>query len=223
VPVVAGSSASNNHTTSTSARGLVPSIGGAGYIDTQTGSPTLGMVIPPNAAQLALVNAAAGADVALFHNVNLSTTRTAYDAGVAAELTHTWGFAASIRAEHKDGLKPLGSISRNTGGDISTIIPDLIDTNTEQVNSSLIYKGDKTSAQVAYYGSFFTNHVPSMSWQNWASGPGGGATMNTMSTTPDNTFHQFSGTSSPTPRTGATRRTIPSSRCRRPSSYRSHL
>ncbi len=108
------------------------------------------------------------ADLPLFHNVNLFTKRTRYDAGFNFNFGPRWGFDASFRPEHKDGMKPMGTVSRNTGGDISTIIPDLIDTNTNQIDVSLNFKGKKSFAQAAYYGSFFTNNVPSMSWQNWA-------------------------------------------------------
>lgn len=191
VPVVASSSGTNNRTTSTSARGLVTSIGGASYIDVQTTSATVGTLLSPNATQLALVNAAAAADLPLFHSVNLHTKRRTYDVGFTASPTPAWGVDASLRAEHKDGMKPMGTVSRNIGGDISTIIPDLIDSNTAQVSTNISYKGDRSSVQGGYYGSFFTNQVASMSWQNWASGPGGTATVNTMGSAPGNLFHQF--------------------------------
>jgi MtrB/PioB family decaheme-associated outer membrane protein len=191
VPLVPSSAAANNRATSTSARGFVGAIAAAPYIDTQTGSPTIGTLLTPNAAQLALVNGAAAADVPLFHDVNLSTKRTRFDAGLSANLTPEWVVDLGVRAEHKDGLKPMGTVSRNTGADVATIIPDLIDTDTSQVSSSVSYKRDRGFLQAGYYGSFFTNHVPSMNWQNWATGPTGTGTMNQMSSTPDNTFHQL--------------------------------
>ena len=140
VPLIPSSAAANNRNTSLSASGLVTSIGEAPYLDTQTGSPTIGTPIAPNAAQLALVNGAADADLPLFHNVDLSTKRTRYDAGFAANISPAWSVDFGVRAEHKDGMKPMGTVSRNTGGDISTIIPDLIDTDTSQVNTSVNYK-----------------------------------------------------------------------------------
>jgi MtrB/PioB family decaheme-associated outer membrane protein len=190
VPVVASSTATNNRSTAPSARGLVPSLGAAPYIDTQTGSPTIGSLLIPNAAQLALINGAAAADLPLFHNVNLSTKRTRYDAAVTDNLTSRWTFNASVREEHKGGMKAMGTVSRNTGADIATVIPDLIDTDTAQVNSSLSYNADRAALQGGYYGSFFSNQVKSMNWQNWASGPGTTATMNQMSSTPNNIFNQ---------------------------------
>ena len=88
----------------------------------------------------------------------------------------------------------MGTVSRNTGGDISTIIPDLIDTDHNQVTVSLNVRGQRGFAQAAYYGSFFRNHVPFMSWQNWATGPAGTGTVNTISSAPSNNYSQFSAT-----------------------------
>ncbi len=190
VPTVAGSGGTNP----TSARGLVKAIGDAPYLS--TAAADMGALINPTANQIGLVDAAANADVVLFHNVNLHTTRTKYDAGFNYIFDSRWTFDADFRPEHKDGLKPMGTVSRNTGADISTVIPDRIDTNTNQLSLNLAFKGKKSFAQAGYYGSFFTNNVPSMSWQNWAVLPGtpGTPNANTISSTPNNDFNQFSAT-----------------------------
>ena len=186
--------AANTAVNTVSARGLVKAIGDAPYISTATNSPTMGALLTPTAAQRAQVDAAADADLASFHNVNLSTTRTRYDVGLAYSFNPNWGVDASFRPEHKDGLKPMGTVSRSTGGDISTIIPDVIDNDHNQVNVSLNFKRARGFAQAGYYGSFFKNNVPFMSWQNWATGPTGTGTVNTMSSTPSNDFNQFNVT-----------------------------
>ncbi len=191
VPTVAGSSSSNTAVNSVSARGLVPAIGAAPYISTATNSPTMGSLLTPTAAQRALVAAAAAADLPLFHNVNLFTKRSRYDVAFAYNFNPKWGIDADFRPEHKDGLKPMGTVSRNTGGDISTVIPDKIDTDHDQVTVSLNARGQHGFGQAAYYGSYFRNHVPFMSWQNWAAGAG---TVNTISSAPNNNFSQFTAT-----------------------------
>jgi hypothetical protein len=56
---------------------------------------------------------------------------------------------------------------------------------------SLNFKGTKSFAQAGYYGSFFKNNVPFMSWQNWATTT---STVNTMSSTPSNNFNQLNVT-----------------------------
>jgi hypothetical protein len=190
VPTVAGSSSSNNAVNTTSARGLVPSIGLAPYIDTRTGSPTIGTLISPNATQASLVNAAAAADLPLFHSFDAYTTRTRYNVGISYNAGPQWTIDATFTPEHKDGTKLMGTVSRSTGGDISTVIPDRIDSNTDQVNLNVTYKNGKGVFQGGYYGSFFTNNVPFMSWQNWATSA---FTTNTMSSAPNNSFNQLTG------------------------------
>jgi MtrB/PioB family decaheme-associated outer membrane protein len=191
VPTVAGSTAASTAVNAISARGLVPSIGTAPYINVATNSTGMGGMVVPNASQLALVTAAAGADVPLFHNVDLFTKRRIFNASVNYHFDEQWAFDASVRPEHKSGVKPMGTVSRSTGADISTIIPDVIDTDHNQMTANLNFKGEKAFAQAAYYGSMFRNSVPFMSWQNWAT-PNG--VVNTISSTPDNNFNQFNVT-----------------------------
>jgi MtrB/PioB family decaheme-associated outer membrane protein len=201
VPTIAGSNGTNSVLNLLSARGLVKSIGDAQYIDLRTASPTFGGILKPTAAQIASVDAASNADVPAFHNVNISTKRTRYDLAVDYSFSPKWGIGGEFRPEHKDGLKLMGSVSRSTGGDISTVIPDLIDQDTNQIDLRLNYRGAKGFAQAAYYGSMFDNNVRSMSWQTWATGPTSTGTVNlgtgvgnVMSSAPSNRFNQISGT-----------------------------
>jgi len=188
VPTIAGVSGSNLNGNVTSARGLVPSIGTATYINSSTASATYGSLLAPTSDQMALVNAAAVADLPLFHNIDLFTKRTSVNLAVSYHFDERWGFDANVRPEHKDGMKPMGTVSRNTGADISTIIPDPIDNNHTQTNAALNFKSAKGFAQIAYYGSIYRNNVSSVSWQNWATPTG---IVNTMSSTPGNSFNQF--------------------------------
>jgi MtrB/PioB family decaheme-associated outer membrane protein len=171
-----------------SARGLVPANGAAPYLG--TGATNQGALIQPTGAQIALVNAAAAADLAAFHDVKIFTTRTSALAAITYHFDERWAVDADIRPEHKEGSKPMGTVSRNTGGDIATIVPDPIDNNHNQVDTAIHYTGKRAFLQAGYYGSFFTNHVPFMSWQNWATS---GGTVNTMSSAPNNMFSQLSG------------------------------
>ncbi len=190
VPTVAGSSSSNNAVNTTSARGFVPSIALAPYIDTQTTSPTVGTLITPNATQTSLVNAAVAADLPLFHGFDVYTTRKRFDAAFSLNVGPRWTIDATFTPERKSGTKLMGTVSRSTGGDISTIIPDRIDSDTDQITLNATYRNAKSVIQAGYYGSFFTNNVPSMSWQNWATSA---FTINTMSSAPSNTFNQLNG------------------------------
>jgi MtrB/PioB family decaheme-associated outer membrane protein len=200
VPTIAGSTATNNVVNVLSARGLVPTIGTARYINTQTNSPTFTGLLTPTASQISSVNAAGLVDVPAFQNYSVFTTRTKFDLAFDYSFDPRWGVSGEFRPEHKDGVKPMGTVSRNTGGDISTIIPDVVDANTDQIDLRLNFRGAKGFAQAAYYGSIFKNNVPFMRWQNWATGPTatgainlGTAVVNTMSSPPDNQYHQVSG------------------------------
>jgi Putative outer membrane beta-barrel porin, MtrB/PioB len=146
-----------------------------------------GVLTAPTAAQLAQSATIIAADVPAFQNVNLSTKRERYDAGFSYNLTRQLEFKAGFTHEDKDGLKPLSTVSRYTNGDLAAVIPDLISQSTEQYNLGLNYKDGKSFLQAAYYGSVFKNDVKSMSWANWAV-PGA---MQTMTSPPDNQYHQF--------------------------------
>ena len=187
VPLVPRVSASGAN-----ARGLLPAV---------TGSSALlnGVLTAPTAAQAATAAAIQSADLPSFQNVNLYTKRTKYEMGMVYALDRQWEVSASLRSEDKTGMKPMGTVSRASGGDISTIIPDLINQTTEQINLGVQYRSGKLTLQGGYYGSLFTDHVPSMTWSNWAL-PGNAQT---MSTAPTNQFHQLNltGTYAFTPTT----------------------
>jgi hypothetical protein len=74
---------------------------------------------------------------------------------------------------------------------MSTIIPDLINQNHDQLSAGLTYAGDQLTVQSTYLYSAFTNNVPSMSWANWAAP----TNMQTMSSAPSNAFSQLALTS----------------------------
>lgn len=167
--------------TAPNARGLAPEV---------TASPALVAGVPtaPTAAQLASAAAIQAADLPAFHEVPLSTKRTRYGAALAYEFNRHWQFTASYASEAKQGLKPIGSVTRFTGGDISTVLPDLIDQNHEQFNLGLNFRSEGLTLGAAYYGSLFVNNVSGMSWANWAS-PGNSQTLGSA---PSNQFHQLS-------------------------------
>ena len=167
--------------TTPNARGLSPAV-------TASSALVAGVLTAPTAAQTATANAIQAADLAAFRNVNLSTKRTEYGAGLSFELDRHWQVNASYSSEDKRGLKPMGTITAFTGADISTILPTRIDQNTQQANLGVTYVGEGLTFNAAYYGSLFTNNVPSLTWSNWAAP----ADAQTMSTAPSNQYHQFS-------------------------------
>ena len=167
------------------ARGLSPAV-------TQSNAIVNGVSTPPTGPQTALASTLQQTDLPMFRNVDLSTQRNRYGLGASVELARNWQLTASFNEEHKFGLKPMGTVTRYTNGDMSATIPDLIDQNTEQINLGVTFATAKATFNVSYYGSLFVNNVPSMSWANWAL-PGN---VQTMSTAPSNQFHQLSVTGS---------------------------
>jgi MtrB/PioB family decaheme-associated outer membrane protein len=171
--------------TAANARGLLGDV-------TASSALVNGVLAAPTAAQLASAAAIQSADLPLFQHVDLYTRRKAYTSSGVLPLTDRLELTGSVRLEDKQGLKPMGTVTRATGGDISTVIPDLISQHTQQVNLALAYRGRQWALQGGYYGASFTNDVPSMTWSNWAL-PGNAQT---MSSAPSNHYHQFNLTGS---------------------------
>ena len=164
------------------ARGLSPDVA-------QSPALVAGVPTAPTPAQTATSNALLAADLPAFHNVDLATKRKRTDLGLSYLIDPRWEFKVGMRHEDKNGLKPMGTNTRQTGSDIAAVIPDLIDQSTDQIDMVFHYTGEHSFLQIGYYGSFFSNHVNGMTWQNWAklTTPN----FNTMSSAPSNDFHQL--------------------------------
>ncbi len=149
-----------------------------------------GVYTAPTAAQLATASAIQSADLPAFQTVRLGTQRKRLEFNALLNLDSRWDLTANLRHEDRNGLKAMGTITRFTGGDISTIIPDLIDQSHEQITLGLNYTGDRLVVQSHYLLSTLTNNVPSMTWANWAT-PGSAPNSQTMSSAPSNELHQL--------------------------------
>jgi MtrB/PioB family decaheme-associated outer membrane protein len=160
-------------------------------LDPTTGNAAT-LTASPTAAQLATMQNIRNADLPAFHHFNLWSKRTKHDANVDFNLSPLWGVSVGYKHELKNGTRPLGAITAfGTGGDSHAIIPELIDTVTDQFNLALSFTGDKAFAQLAYYGSIFDNDVKAMTWQD----PKGLANNPMVSSAPRNQFHELSITS----------------------------
>ncbi|MDD5542198.1 MAG: MtrB/PioB family outer membrane beta-barrel protein [Acidobacteriia bacterium] len=145
-----------------------------------------GVLTPPTADQLAALANIRAADVPAFHNVDLKTKRTRIDAGFSYSPDLHWDIPVSFSHEHKEGVKALGAVSSQVSEN-AIIMPDRVDWDTEQASASVIYKLKKVFVTFGYYGSFFNNHVKSMTWQD-VNDPTKSAT---MASAPSNQFNQF--------------------------------
>jgi MtrB/PioB family decaheme-associated outer membrane protein len=175
-------------TTAANARGLSSDV-------TASSALVAGVLTAPTTAQLAQAAALQAADLPAFQPVRLGTKRTRFEFAVMANLGTRWDITAQVGHEDRVGLKAMGTVTRFTGGDISTIIPDRIDQNHDQITLGLNYSGDSLVVQTHYYISALTNNVPSMSWQNWAL-PGSANNTQTMSSAPSNQLHQVGANAS---------------------------
>jgi MtrB/PioB family decaheme-associated outer membrane protein len=161
-------------------RALSP-IAGAGSVYNSSG-----VLTPLTAAQLATLASVIAADVPDFQNVYLSTKRTRVDAGLVYDPSHYLDIPISYTYEHKSGLKALGTVTSQVSEN-SVILPTPIDFDTSQANAALNLKFNQLYVSFAYYGSFFTDNVKSVTWQDVAD-PTKSAT---LANAPSNQFNQF--------------------------------
>jgi MtrB/PioB family decaheme-associated outer membrane protein len=78
-------------------------------------------------------------------------------------------------------LMSFGGIGENT-----VVLPNPTESKTDTVNVALNWRGDRGFATGAYYGSFYRNDYNGVTWTNYDDG-----LPNSMSTEPDNNFHQL--------------------------------
>jgi MtrB/PioB family decaheme-associated outer membrane protein len=166
--------------TSLNYRVFDPVAGGGSYYNTS------GVLTAPTAAQLAAGASIRAADVPDFQSVYLSTKRTRFDAGLSYNASDKLDIPLSYNYEHKSGLKALGAVTSQVSEN-AAILPIPIDFDTSQANAAVNYRGKRFYLSFAYYGSFFTDNVNSLTWQDVAD-PTKSAT---MATEPSNQFNQF--------------------------------
>ena len=145
-----------------------------------------GVLTPPTAAQLATLAGIRAADLPDFQSVYLATKRTRVDAGLSFNVSDKLDIPLSYTHEHKSGLKALGAVTSQVSENATTL-PIPIDFDTSQANAAVNFRVKQFYLSVAYYGSFFTDNVNSVTWQDVAD-PTKSAT---MAVAPSNQFNQF--------------------------------
>ena len=164
---------------------------------------------PATALQQQQMNAIATADIGMFHNFDVYTTRKKYDAGFGVTLTNQWDVKASVRRENREGTILRNALSRNTNLDSGMTMPVVINQTTDQYDLSFNFKDAKSHLTLAYNGSLFRNAEDAMVWEGWQTAlnfgllPTGSVTAYPAGITaknlnmisggaPGNDFHQFS-------------------------------
>ena len=101
-----------------------------------------------------------------FQNVDLDTTRKTYAGGFSVNLGPRWVFTASASQTQQDGLKPLSSVTSSSRTSGRRSCPTSSTTPRTSTTRAITYTGQEYFLTAAYYGSFFTNDVKSMTWEN---------------------------------------------------------
>ncbi|MDO8703839.1 MAG: MtrB/PioB family decaheme-associated outer membrane protein [Sulfuricaulis sp.] len=133
--------------------------------------------------------------------VDIDTERKRVTVGAGKSLSDHWDFKTSYRQERKEGLKTLGAVIGNSGGNPrAVILPEPVDYVTDQFDAMLSYADDKKQFQFGYSMSLFKDENNSLTWQNpyaaiagWDASAGYAAGgQGQMGLPPDNNFHQLS-------------------------------
>ena len=136
--------------------------------------------------------------------VDLQHERKRWDLGVEKRLSRHWTLSASFSHEDRDGIKSLGGVFGNSGGNPrSALLPEPIDYETQTFDVSAAYTGSRKRFQIRYHLSLFENGFESLSWQNpystisgWAATAGYPTGFGQMALPPDNRFHQLDAAAS---------------------------
>lgn len=166
--------------TSLNFRSLSPTAGQGDAI-----SPA-GALVAPTPAQLETLDEIVVNDAGAYRRADLHTDRKRDDVGFDVNLTKHLELTGSVRQETQNGLQPIGAVT-SAVTENSVVLPNVIDTRTDQFNLGLQYGQPKGFVQVGYYGSVFTNHIRGISWQD----PNAPSDVATLSSAPSNQFHQL--------------------------------
>jgi MtrB/PioB family decaheme-associated outer membrane protein len=145
-----------------------------------------GVLTAPTADQLAMAASIRATDVPDFQSIYLSTKRTRVNAGVSYNASNNLDIPLAYTHEHKSGLKALGAVTSQVS-ETSVTLPIPIDFDTSQANAALNYRVKQFYLSFAYYGSFFTDRINLVSWQD----PADPTKSATLANPPSNKFNQF--------------------------------
>jgi len=118
---------------------------------------------------------------------DIGTDRQIMDIGAGWTPRNSVRMFANFRHQKRDGI----DITSGSMYTLSSLLPRWIDFETDQIDVGLQYSGDRGSLKFAYYGSFFSNGSPSLTWDTpYSAAPG--TEQLSMAQEPDNDFQQVS-------------------------------
>lgn len=125
-----------------------------------------------------------------FNNMDISSTRENKSLAGGFNFNRQWDVKFDFNRLDQSGAKLQGFGSAAFGGATGeriSILPMPTNYQTDTINVALNWVGDKGHATGSYSGSFFRDGYNGVTFQTWA----GATNIQTMSTPPNNDFHQF--------------------------------
>jgi MtrB/PioB family decaheme-associated outer membrane protein len=130
---------------------------------------------------------------AAMHNFDVGTQRYKHNLGVSVIVAPGWEVTASATHELKDGTKLTGVAFGGPARGV--LVPEVINSTTDQVRFGLAFTGEKGYFNVGYYGSTYRNSTDLWTVEN----PFNGSLLNStfannakLIGAPDNESHRFS-------------------------------
>jgi MtrB/PioB family decaheme-associated outer membrane protein len=133
--------------------------------------------------------------------LDLRQERKNYIAGFSTELARGWQASARVRHERKEGIRLQGGVFGNSGGNPrSSLIPEPVDYETNELEAAVEYATQKMQVRVTYTLSHFSNDNAALTWPNpyqqiagWATSPltGFPTGIGQLALPPDNQAHHL--------------------------------
>lgn len=117
----------------------------------------------------------------------VGTDRQIVDVGADWTPGDTFRLFADFRRQTRDGIDITSAGSYTQ----AAFLPRWIDYETDRIDAGVQYRSDSVSLTLAYYGSFFTNQNPSLTWDTPFLAAAGATRLSTARE-PDNDFSQVS-------------------------------
>jgi MtrB/PioB family decaheme-associated outer membrane protein len=139
------------------------------------------------------------AQVGSFHTVDVNSTRKNTSLSAGVNLTPQWNIAFDYNRLNQSGAKLMGFGSAavlvggvGITGEAVSILPNPTNYKTDTVNLALNWVGEKGHATASYFGSFFRDGYDRVTFQTYAvTGASTASALQTMTTPPNNDFHQL--------------------------------
>ncbi len=131
-------------------------------------------------------------------DVDIEHERRRLGFGVDKRWADTWAFTTRFTHETKEGLKTVGAVIGNSGGNPrAALLPEPIDYLTRELDATLSYADPRQQFQIGYSLSLFNDRNESLTWENpyaaitdWDALAGYPTGRGQLHLPPDNQFHQ---------------------------------